>query len=154
MEKIRIFTDGACSNNPGPGGWAAIFCFGDKHMALRGNEKQATNNRMELTAVVSALTKILKLHREAEWIIVSDSAYVINAITQGWLTKWQGNGWRTSKDEMVKNYDLWERCIILIEALKEANVQVSYNKVKGHAGNPLNELADKVAKEEAIKAAK
>lgn len=156
MRQVRIFTDGACSGNPGPGGWAAIFSDGDKQRVLRGCEPSTTNNRMELTAVVASLKKIKgsKKVRDREYIISSDSAYVINAIKQNWLRKWEQNGWKTSKDEDVKNSDLWQECVTLIEELSRARVKISYCKVKGHSGNPMNEYADQIAKAEAIKASK
>lgn len=156
MGQVRIFTDGACSNNPGPGGWAAVFAMEDKQRVLRGGEPQTTNNRMELTAVVASLKKIkgLKKVRDQEYIISSDSAYVINAIKQNWLQKWEQNGWETSRGEEVKNNDLWKECVELITELNRKGVRISYCKVKGHAGNPLNEYADQIAKAEAIKASK
>lgn len=156
MEQVRIFTDGACSNNPGPGGWAAIFTTGDKQRVLKGGELQTTNNRMELTAVVASLKKIrgLKKVGDQEYIISSDSAYVINAIKQNWLQKWEQNGWETAKGEEVKNNDLWKECAKLIAEFDRKGVKISYCKVKGHAGNPLNEYADRIAKAEAIKVSK
>lgn len=156
MEQVRIFTDGACSGNPGPGGWAAVFVTGDKQRILKGGESQTTNNRMELTAVVESLKKIkgLRKARGQEYVISSDSAYVINAIKQNWLQRWAANGWKTSKGDEVKNSDLWNECHELIESLSEKGIRISYCKVKGHAGNPLNEYADQIARAESVKASK
>lgn len=153
MRTIRIFTDGACSGNPGPGGWAAIISIGDKHKVLSGGEATTTNNRMELLAVVEALARIVK-HRsqDTEYEIYSDSAYVVNAITLCWLVAWKMQKWKTTKGEPVKNTDLWQRCDELLTAARKKGKQIKFVKVKGHAGNPLNEYADKVAREESIKA--
>lgn len=154
MKQIRIFTDGACSGNPGPGGWAAVFVIDDKHRILRGGESNTTNNRMELIAVVESLKKIKSSKKvsDREYIISSDSAYVINTIKQNWLRKWADNNWMTAKDEPVKNLDLWKECLQLMDLLERTGINISYCKVKGHAGHPLNELADQIARAESVKA--
>ena len=156
VEQVRVFTDGACSGNPGPGGWAAIFVIGNEQRILKGRELDTTNNRMELAAIVASLRKIkvLRKRENREYIINSDSAYVINAINQNWIAKWIKNDWETSKGEKVKNCDLWEECNKLINEINEIGVKILYCKVKGHSGNPLNEYADQIAKTEAAKAFK
>ncbi len=143
LKKVIIYTDGACSVNPGPGGWAAILSFNGTEKEFRGGEKDTTNNRMELLAVINALDA-LKEPCEAE--IYSDSAYVVNAVEKGWLYGWKRNGWRNSSKDEVKNIDLWERLITQLSAH-----HISFVKVKGHADNDLNNRCDKIAREEAQK---
>ncbi|HZS63109.1 MAG TPA: ribonuclease HI [Xanthobacteraceae bacterium] len=135
---VTIHTDGACSGNPGPGGWGAILTFGDHEKELKGGEPLTTNNRMELTAAIAAL-EALKVPCVAE--LHTDSEYLRNGITQ-WIGKWKRNGWRTADKKPVKNVDLWQR---LDEALKRH--QVHWHWVKGHAGHAMNERADQLARE-------
>ncbi len=135
--KVVVFTDGACSGNPGPGGWGAILTFGQTQKELKGGEKLTTNNRMELMAAISALEAmkrpcVVELH--------TDSQYVKNGITS-WIHNWKRNGWRTADKKPVKNEDLWKR---LDEAL--AIHQVDWRWVKGHAGHEMNERADALAR--------
>mgnify|MGYP004527664829 CR=1 FL=1 len=155
--KIRIFTDGACSKNPGPGGWAVVFNTVNDCSTFSGYENETTNNRMELKAVIEAFRKIMgkeaghkKPHHEYE--IYSDSAYVVNSINSGWIDKWQQNNWKTTKNDDVKNRDLWEELADLRDVIKKKNISVSITKIKGHAGNTFNELVDKLAKEQSMKA--
>lgn len=156
--KIRIFTDGACSENPGPGGWGAVFNTEDKCYTISGNEESTTNNRMELMAVIKAFEKIIKIeygkkpHAHNEYEIYSDSAYVVNTINNHWIEAWRMNGWKTTKHEDVKNKDLWEKFWDLRQELKMKNINFTLIKIKGHAGNTFNELVDKLAKEESMKA--
>ena len=156
--KIRIFTDGACSENPGPGGWAAVFNTPDNCYTISGNEKSTTNNRMELMAVIKAFDKILRIETKRkenchhEYEIYSDSAYVVNTISKNWIEAWQMNDWKTTKGEDVKNKDLWEDFIDLRRVLRSKGIEVTLIKIKGHAGNTFNELVDKLAKEESMKA--
>ena len=153
--KIRIFTDGACSENPGPGGWAAVFNSEDKCKMISGNESMTTNNRMELKAVIESFKKILsrfRTRRDIQFELYSDSAYVVNSINNGWIEKWQKNNWKTTKDEDVKNRDLWEQFVILHDTIKSVGIDVKIIKIKGHTGNTFNELVDKMAKEESMKA--
>lgn len=153
--KVRIFTDGACSENPGPGGWAAVFNTADKCYTISGNEELTTNNRMELRAVIEAFKKIVnkKAHKfDVEYDIYSDSAYVVNSIINGWIDVWQRNNWQTTKCEDVKNKDLWEEFIKLRAKADNIGVCITLNKIKGHSGNTFNELVDKLAKEESMKA--
>ena len=154
--KIRIFTGGACSENPGPGGWAAVFNSADKCKTISGHESMTTNNRMELKAVIERYKKILVLASirklNAEYELYSDSAYVVNSINNGWIDKWQKNNWKTTKDEDVKNRDLWEELARLRVKAEVLDVSIKIIKIKGHAGNTFNELVDKLAKEESMKA--
>lgn len=144
--RLRIFTDGSCLNNPGPGGWAAIFNLKEEYEVLSGHEKSATNNRMELKAVACALGHIKNLDSVNDEVeIISDSAYVINSLTKGWIEKWKANGWKTSTGKQVKNIELWLQVLDELEKLKEEGIQVMFTKVKGHNGNTFNELADKEA---------
>ena len=143
---IKIYTDGACSGNPGPGGWSVVIASGEKVKVLSGHEIETTNNRMELTAILNALEWCVK--KEISNVeIYSDSAYVVNAINQFWIKKWLANGWTNSKKEEVKNSDLWKRFIYY-----NKQVKAKFIKVKGHSKDTLNEMADKRAVEESIKA--
>ena len=135
---VEIYTDGACSGNPGPGGWGAILIWGDHRKELNGGEAQTTNNRMELMAAISAL-EALKKGVEAD--LYTDSAYVRNGISS-WIHGWKRNGWRTADKRPVKNVELWQR---LEQAL--ARHQVNWHWIKGHAGHPENERADELARE-------
>ena len=155
MSEIKIFTDGACSGNPGIGGWSSIFCFPSGVKIYSGNAIHTTNNRMELTAIVETLAFIYTLYNKNKWIrnevdqfkICSDSAYCINAINNNWVQKWRMNDWKTQSGEEVKNKDLW--LLFWRPYLKCKNeIPVVFEKVAGHSGNPQNELADKVAKKE------
>ncbi len=138
MTKIVIYTDGACSGNPGPGGWGAILTS-DGHMReLNGGEPHTTNNRMELTAAISALEA---LKRPSEVELHTDSQYLRNGITQ-WLAGWKRNGWRTADKKPVKNEDLWRR--LEAAALQQ---KIDWRWVKGHAGHAMNERADELARE-------
>lgn len=138
LKNVKIYTDGACSGNPGPGGWGAILIYQNSSKELSGFEPETTNNRMELTAVIEGL----KALREPCCVeIYSDSAYICNAFTQRWINKWQKNGWITSAGKPVENRDLWES---LLQQMKTH--KVSYGKVKGHSGHPQNSRCDKLAK--------
>jgi ribonuclease HI len=138
VSKVVIFTDGACSGNPGPGGWGAILTFGETSRELKGGEGLTTNNRMELMAAISALEA---LKRPCAVELHTDSQYVRQGITS-WIHNWKRNGWRTADKKPVKNEDLWRR---LEEAL--ARHQVDWRWVKGHAGHEMNERADELARE-------
>lgn len=154
--KVRIFTDGACSENPGPGGWGVVFNTENECEIISGNEKLTTNNRMELMAVIKAFEKILCNNSDdaydTEYELFSDSAYVVNAINNCWIEKWKLNNWKTTKGEDVKNRDLWERFTELRKEILSYEIVVNIVKIKGHAGNTFNELVDKVAKSESMKA--
>lgn len=134
---VTIYTDGACSGNPGAGGWGAILMCDGKKKEFSGFEKETTNNKMELTAVIVALSKLKK---QCNVELYSDSAYVVNAINQGWLENWKANGWKGSDKKPVKNIDLWLKLDAL---LMEHNV--TFIKVKGHADNPYNNRCDALA---------
>lgn len=133
---VEIFTDGACSGNPGPGGWGALLRYGDHEKELSGGEPQTTNNRMELMAAIQALES---LTRPVAVHLHTDSTYVRNGITT-WVHAWQRNGWRTAAKAPVKNADLWRR---LVAAIERHDVQWFW--VKGHNGHPDNERADALA---------
>ncbi|MEZ5777664.1 MAG: ribonuclease HI [Paracoccaceae bacterium] len=142
MPELVAYTDGACSGNPGPGGWGVLMIARDgeevvKTRELSGGEAETTNNRMELLAAISALEA---LRRDAAIIIVTDSAYVKNGVSQ-WIHGWKRNGWRTADKKPVKNVDLWQR---LDEA--QARHRVTWEWIKGHAGHPENERADELAR--------
>lgn len=143
MKEIHIYTDGACSFNPGPGGWAAVLQYGGVRKDISGGEGITTNNRMELTAVIKGI-EVLK--EPCKVTIYSDSAYVINAFNQSWLVKWQKNGWLNSKNLPVENKDLW---VALLDLTSQHHV--SFVKVKGHADNEINNLCDSLAKAEVAK---
>lgn len=155
--KVRIFTDGACSENPGPGGWAVVFNSASKCHTISGNEKLTTNNRMELRAVIEAFKRIIAKEKKLKmsdftYEIYSDSAYVVNTINSHWIEAWQKNNWQTTKREDVKNRDLWEEFSKLRKEARQLGILIDLIKVKGHSGNTFNELVDKLAKEESIKA--
>ena len=142
MARVEIFTDGACSGNPGPGGWGAILRCKDVEKELSGGEAETTNNRMELTAVIEAL-KALKTHCVIS--LYTDSKYVMDGVNQ-WLPNWKKNNWRTSnKKSAVKNIDLWQQ----LDALLPQH-EILWNWVKGHNGHPENERVDKLAREQSL----
>ena len=140
MKKVVLYTDGACSGNPGPGGWGAILAYQGKAKVMSGGMNETTNNRMEILAVIEGL-KCLKEPCKVE--IYSDSAYVINTFLQGWLKNWIKNDWKTSSNKQVQNVDLWKELIALLE-----KHEVHWNKVKGHADNELNNRCDALARGE------
>ena len=137
ISEVTIYTDGACSGNPGPGGWAAILMAGGAKKEMSGGERDTTNNRMELMAVIEGL-KALK--RPCKVDIYSDSAYVVNAFEQNWIGKWVKNGWKNSAKAEVANSDLWKELIDLTTMHK-----VTFHKVKGHADNEFNNRCDVLA---------
>lgn len=137
MKKVVLYTDGACSGNPGVGGWAAILRHGSAEKVLTGGEEQTTNNRMELMGVISGL-EALKEGCEVE--IYSDSAYVVNAFLQDWISYWLMSGWRTKGKKPVQNIELWQRLLNVC-----AKHKITWHKVKGHADNELNNRCDTLA---------
>lgn len=139
MEKIIIYTDGACSGNPGPGGWAAVLIYNGKEKEISGGNKNTTNNIMEITAVIEGL-KALKYPCKVE--LYSDSAYVVNTFTQGWIFNWMQKGWKTASGDSVKNKELWQELYSLTKIHK-----VTFNKVKGHADNHYNNRCDELARD-------
>lgn len=146
MKNVTAYTDGACSGNPGPGGWGVILLHKDKKMELSGFVKETTNNRMELTAAIEALSAI-KYSCEVD--LYTDSAYLCNAFNSDWIGSWLQNGWKTSQKKPVENIDLWHRLIELSNKHK-----VNWIKVKGHADNEYNNRCDKLAREAISKALK
>lgn len=137
MKFVELFTDGACSGNPGKGGWGAILRYEGHEKELCGGEMQTTNNRMELTAVIRGLQA---LKEPCHVRLTSDSKYVIDAVTQGWVYSWKRNGWRKADKKPALNVDLWETLLPLLETH-----QVEFLWVKGHQGHPENERCDKMA---------
>jgi len=137
MARVEIWTDGACSGNPGPGGWGALLRYGDKEKEMFGGASQTTNNQMELTAAIKALNALKK---PCEVDLTTDSQYVKGGIT-GWIFGWKKNGWKTSNKKPVKNVELWQ-------ALDEAvsRHKVNWHWIKGHAGHAENEKADELAR--------
>jgi ribonuclease HI len=147
MDKVTIYTDGACSGNPGPGGWAAILITGNQEKEICGHDPQTTNNRMELTAAIEALRA---LKRPCQVTIYSDSNYLIQCFNQGWMDAWKSRGWkrmeRKGKREILKpvlNVELWQE----LDRLMQIH-QVTWEKVKGHAGDEYNERVDQLAVEQ------
>lgn len=137
MKKVEIYTDGACSGNPGPGGWGAILRCNGTEKELSGGEKDTTNNRMELTAVISAL-KALKY--PCEVTVTTDSKYVYESVTKGWVYSWQKNGWKKADKKPALNPDLWAELLSLLDVHT-----VDFQWVKGHNEHPENERCDKLA---------
>ena len=143
MEEITIYTDGACSGNPGPGGWGAILMMGDVRKEISGGSENTTNNIMELSAVIEAL-KLLK--RPCKVNVFSDSAYVVNAFNQKWIYGWMKKNWKTAGGDPVKNKELWQELYSLTKVH-----DVTFNKVKGHADNEFNNRCDEMAVAESKK---
>lgn len=137
MKKVVLYTDGACSGNPGPGGYGAVLIYGGVEKEIFGGEKSTTNNKMEMMAVIKGL-EALKEPCEVE--VYSDSAYIVNAIEQGWIDSWKKNGWRKADKKPVKNVDLWEKLLELMD-----KHDVKFNKVKGHADDEYNNRCDRIA---------
>lgn len=136
-KRVEIFTDGACSGNPGPGGYGAILRYGEHIKELSGGEEQTTNNRMELTAVITALEA---LKEPCSVVLTTDSKYVVDGIEKGWAKSWRENGWKKKDKKPALNPDLWGRLLDLLEVH-----EVKFNWVKGHAGHPENERCDELA---------
>lgn len=138
MEEVTIYTDGACSGNPGPGGWGAILMYKENKKEISGGKKDTTNNVMELTAVIEAL-KLLKYPCKVK--LYSDSAYVVNAFLQNWVINWQRNDWKTADKKEVKNKELWQELVEL------TNIHdITFIKVKGHSDNEYNNRCDELAR--------
>lgn len=140
---VTIYTDGACSGNPGPGGYGAILMYGSHKKELSGGDANTTNNRMELMGVITALKA---LNRPCQVDLYTDSQYVVNAIEKGWAKKWQANGWMRNKKDKALNPDLWQTLLDLLEVH-----QVTFHWVKGHAENPYNNRCDELAVAESKK---
>ncbi|MCH5351066.1 MAG: ribonuclease HI [Clostridiales bacterium] len=140
MKEVSIYTDGACSGNPGKGGWGAILIYGNNEKELSGGEEQTTNNRMEVYAAIAALSA---LKERCAVTLYSDSAYLVNAIAEGWLAAWKRNGFVNAANKPVKNRDLWEKLDELLCYHK-----VEFVKVKGHADNEYNNRCDALARGE------
>lgn len=143
MEEVIIYTDGACSGNPGPGGWGSILIYGNNRKEISGGNPNTTNNIMELTAVIESL-KLLK--RPCKVSLYSDSAYVVNAFNQKWIYGWLKNGWKNSSKEPVKNKELWQELYNLTKIH-----DIAFIKVKGHSDNEFNNRCDELARKETAK---
>lgn len=137
MKNVKIYTDGACSGNPGPGGWGAVLIYNGVEKQLSGSEKETTNNRMELSAVITAL-KALK--EPCNVTLTTDSKYVCDAINKGWLNSWQKSSWKKADKKPVLNIDLWQELLPLLDKHR-----VEFIWVKGHNGHKYNEICDKLA---------
>ena len=137
---VRIFTDGACSGNPGPGGWGALLRYQTMEKSISGGEHQTTNNRMELTAVITALSMLTE---PCDVTLTTDSKYVCDSVTKSWVYNWQRKNWMKDKNTPVPNTDFWQQLLPLLE---RHNVEFVW--VKGHAGHPENELCDRLAVKE------
>jgi ribonuclease HI len=137
VKDVILYTDGACSGNPGPGGWAALLQFGTQEKTLKGAERETTNNRMEMMAVIEGLRALKEPCRVA---VHTDSAYIVNAFEQNWIANWKRRGWKTAAKKPVKNRDLWEELLRQME-----RHEVSFVKVKGHADDERNNYVDGVA---------
>ena len=146
MKKVNIYTDGACSGNPGPGGWGAVLVYRGIEKELCGGERETTNNRMELTAVISALSS---LKEPCEVELCSDSKYVLDALTKGWAESWRRNGWKKADKKPALNADLWQVLLELVAVHK-----MTYVWVKGHEGHEYNERCDRMAVAQSQKYAK
>lgn len=138
MKEVTIYTDGACSGNPGPGGWGAVLMYGEHRKEISGGDAHTTNNRMELTGPIEAL-ELLK--QPCKVRLYSDSAYLVNAFNQHWIANWQRNGWQTSQKKLVENKELWQRLLELCRTH-----EVEFIKVKGHADNAENNRCDELAR--------
>lgn len=143
MKHVNLYTDGACSGNPGPGGWGAILVYNSKEKELSGGEADTTNNRMELLAVINGL-EALKEPCEVE--LCSDSKYVIDGLSKGWAKSWKSRGWKRSDGKSALNPELWDR---LLKAVEKHDM--TYVWIKGHAGHPYNERCDRLAVAESQK---
>ncbi len=138
MKKVEIYTDGACSGNPGAGGWAAILMFNGHKKEISGYDKNTTNNRMELFAIIQGLSQ---LKEPCSVIVYSDSAYAVEAFNKNWIGSWKKNNWKTADNKEVKNRDLWNDLTI-----RMLNHEVSFVKVKGHSDNEFNNRCDELAR--------
>lgn len=138
MKTVTIYTDGACSGNPGAGGYGVVLLYGTARKELSGGFRRTTNNRMEVLAVIKGLEA---LKEPCHVFLYSDSKYVVDAIEKGWVVKWKQNGWMRNKKERALNVDLWERLLVLLEQHR-----VTFRWVKGHADNPENERCDQLAR--------
>ena len=137
---VTIYTDGACSGNPGAGGYAAILMYNGAEKVISGSEKETTNNRMELLAAINGLSA---LKEQCEVSLYSDSQYLTDAFNKGWIVSWQEKGWKTADKKPVKNVDLWEKLVSLAKTH-----EITFIKVKGHSDNEFNNRCDKIAVEE------
>ena len=143
LKNVQMYTDGACSGNPGPGGYGTILRFGKFEKKISGGEPNTTNNRMELTAVIVGLRA---LNQKCRVDVYSDSKYIVDAIEKGWAKKWRANGWMRNEKDKALNPDLWEEMLNLLD-----NHEVVFHWIKGHNGHPENEECDRMAMEQSAK---
>lgn len=143
MKQVTLYTDGACSGNPGPGGWGAVLVYNKTELELSGFEAETTNNRMELSAVIAGLSA---LKVPCAVTVQSDSKYVVDSVNKGWLQNWRHNGWKNASKHEVLNRDLWLKLLPLLE-----KHQVEFVWIKGHAGHPYNERCDALAVKRAMR---
>jgi len=147
IKETKIYTDGSSLGNPGPGGWGSVFVVSDKIIhELGGFEKETTNNRMELMAVIETLKYISKNQKKDNITIFADSNYVLNGVTS-WIYNWEKNGWRTANKKSVLNQDLWKE---LVELIRNYDNKIKWEKVKGHSGHVYNDRADEIATSKAL----
>lgn len=140
MKKVEIYTDGACSGNPGVGGWCAILIYNGHEKVVSGYNKDTTNNRMEVFAAIQGISA---LKEDCEVLLYSDSAYLVNSINSGWIEKWKANNWKLADNKPVKNLDLWHALLA-----KTKGHKITFIKVKGHADNEYNNRCDEIARKE------
>lgn len=143
MKDVLIYTDGACGGNPGPGGYGCVLIYGSHKKQISGGERETTNNRMELTAVIKALDSLKEPCRVT---LTSDSKYVVDAVTKGWVYSWRDNGWKKADKKPALNVDLWETLLPLLD-----RHEVTFEWIKGHDGHEYNELCDRLAVSEVEK---
>lgn len=153
---VKVYTDGACSYNPGPGGYGAIICYDKEVIEVCGFESDTTNNRMELKAVIESIKKVLEMifqeNKKIEKLeIISDSAYVVNAINLKWLDVWKGNNFVNKNNEEIKNSDLWLQLYDDLQICNFIKLEILFTKIKGHNGDFFNEQVDKLAKQQILK---
>ena len=153
---IRLFTDGACSNNPGPGGYGCLVLMHESIIKVSGYEENTTNNRMELKAVIKGIEKVLNVIYQENYDVeklevISDSSYVVNAFNKNWFKKWKTNGFKTVEGKEIKNIDLWLELDKFLNEIEFLKINLVFTKIKGHAGDYFNETVDELAKSEIVK---
>lgn len=144
---VKIYTDGSCSKNPGPGGWAVAIFSSDNFRTNGGYDINTTNNRMELKAFIEALKMILEYKdKKEQFKLFADSSYVVNAINNNWLENWERNSWKTKTGDNVKNKEQWQEVSELMKTIKSKRIHLTITKVKGHSGDTFNDIVDRIAK--------
>lgn len=152
---IKIYTDGSCSKNPGPGGWGVAVLSSDNFQTLGGYDVNTTNNKMELKAFIEALKFIVShKNKKEKFKLFADSSYVVNAMNNDWLENWEKNSWKTKTGDDVKNKEQWKEVSKLMKLVEKENVELTIMKVKGHSGDTFNDIADRVARSNTLLAKK